>query len=223
MSDEQRRLGEHVAARRLALGLSYTQVHQQGGPSDTRTRAIENGTGPALRSSTLDKLDTALRWAPGSARAVLNGGDPVPLPASPTKENVPRMSLDEGKFLVSNNEIAQMVASLRELDRQFQSANNAVLADPELHGAYIRHTGVVSTIVGHWVTGLLERNVHADHSLPPILELALGPYLDAEMTHDRSDAEEQLYRRWLAGRDVPLSPEQRAAFSQRLEAARPGH
>ncbi|MEW1938426.1 hypothetical protein AB0331_13790 [Dietzia maris] len=222
MSDEQRRLGEYVAARRLALGLSYAQVHQQGGPSDTRTRAIENGTGPALRSSTLDKLDLALRWAPGSARAVLNGDEPVPAPA-PTKNDVPRMSLDEGEFTVSNNEIAQMVASLRELDRQFQSANNAVLADPELHGAYVRHTSVVSTIVGHWVTGLLERNVHADHSLPPILELALGPYLDAEMIHDRSDADEQLYRRWLAGRDVPISPAQRAAFSQRLEAARPAH
>lgn len=222
MSDEQRRLGEYVAARRLALGLSYAQVHQQGGPSDTRTRAIENGTGPALRSSTLDKLDLALRWAPGSARAVLNGDEPVPAPA-PTKNDVPRMSLDEGEFTVSNNEIAQMVASLRELDRQFQSANNAVLADPELHGSYVRHTSVVSTIVGHWVTSLLERNVHADHSLPPILELALGPYLDAEMIHDRSDADEQLYRRWLAGRDVPISPAQRAAFSQRLEAARPAH
>lgn len=222
MSDEQRRLGEYVAARRLALGLSYAQVHQQGGPSDTRTRAIENGTGPALRSSTLDKLDLALRWVPGSARAVLNGDEPVPAPA-PAKNDVPRMSLDEGEFTVSNNEIAQMVASLRELDRQFQSANNAVLADPELHGAYVRHTSVVSTIVGHWVTGLLERNVHADHSLPPILELALGPYLDAEMIHDRSDADEQLYRRWLAGRDVPISPAQRAAFTQRLEAARPAH
>lgn len=221
MSDEQRRLGELVAARRLALGLSYTEVHNQGGPSDTRTRAIENGTGPALRSSTLDKLDVALRWEPGSARAILRGGDPVPVPTPTTKHSVPRMALAEGGFTVSNHEIAQMVASLRELDRQFQSANNAVLADPELHGAYVRHTSVVSTIVGHWVTSLLERNVHAGHSLPPILELALGPYLDAEMIHDRSDADEQLYRRWLAGRDVPISPAQRAEFSQRLEAARP--
>lgn len=221
MSDEQRRLGELVAARRLALGLSYTEIHEQGGPSDTRLRAIENCTGPALRSSTLDKLDKGLLWEPGSARAVLRGGNPVPVDAQALRQAATPMSLDEGGFTVSNHEIAQMVASLRELDRQFQSAKNAVLADPELHGAYTRHTGVVSTIVGHWVTALLERNVQAGQPLPPILELALGPYLDAEMIHDRSDAEEQLYRRWLAGRDVPISPDQREEFSQRLESSRP--
>lgn len=218
MSDAQRRLGELVAARRLSLGLTYAQIQQRGGPSDTRTRAIENGTGPALRSSTLDKLDVALRWEPGSARTVFAGGDPTPA-ADPAK-SAPRMSLDDGGFTVSNHEVAQMVASLRELDRQFQSAKNAVVADPELHGAYLRHTGVVSTLVGHWVTGLLERNVHADHTLPPMLELALAPYLDAEMVHDRSDADEQLYRRWLAGRDVPISPAQREVFTHRLDDAR---
>ena len=220
MSDQQRRLGEFVAARRRSLGLSYLEVQQQGGPSDTRTRAIENGTGPELRSSTLQKLDVALRWAPGSARSILSGGSPVPRPPvdSPVQ---PRASLVEGDFVVSNSEIAEMVASLRELDRQFQSANNAVIADPELHNAYVRHTSVVSTIVGHWVTSLLERNYRAGQDLPAILELALGPYLDAEMVHDRSDADEQLYRRWLAGRDVPMSREQREMFMQRINATRP--
>lgn len=211
------RLAEFAATRRRELGLSYEQVQQRGGPSDTRMRAIENGTGPALRSSTLAKIDSALRWAEGSSQAVLNGGEPTPLQDATSVADP--LALDEGSFAVSNDEIAAMVASLRQLDHEFQTVNNAVVADPGLHGAYLHHTSVVSTIVGHWVTSLLERNVREGQPLPPMLELALGPYLDAEMVHDRSDFEEQQYRRWLAGRTVTISAAQRSTFLKRLDRA----
>lgn len=220
MSDGLARLGKEVAARRHALGLSYAQVQKRGGPSDTRMSGIENSTGPAPRASTLQKIDLALNWTPGSAQAVLDGGDPTPTPASSAAAaRDSSMSLGEGHFAVSNNEIAQIVASLRRLDHEFQTAGNAVIADPNLHGAYLNHTAVVSTIVGHWVTNLLERNVEPGQPLPPMLELALGPYLDAEVVHDRSDLDEQLYRRWLAGREVKLTAAQRAAFTARHERA----
>lgn len=210
MSDAQTRLGEAVAARRRALGLSYAQVQHRGGPSDTRMSAIENGAGPLPRRSTLAKIDLTMRWVAGSAQRVLDGGEPEPL-----ADQAP-LDLEGDAIRVPSSEVVEIIASLRRLDRQFQSANNAVLADPNLHGAYLNHTGVASTIVGRWATALLERNVEQGQPLPPLLELALGPYLDAEMTHDRADVEEQLYRRWLAGRDANVSADQRAKFLRRL-------
>jgi hypothetical protein len=67
------------------LGLSQSDVSEAGGPSSARLRQIdaiaERGAEPiGFQPGTLRKIDKALRWEQGSARDVLAGGDPRPLP-----------------------------------------------------------------------------------------------------------------------------------------------
>ncbi|MFE3081755.1 hypothetical protein [Nocardia tengchongensis] len=71
------RLGQLAHQRRLELGLSQAKVAEAGGPSDTTQAALEAGTLSKVRPATLLKLDIGLRWAPGSAAAILRGGEPV--------------------------------------------------------------------------------------------------------------------------------------------------
>lgn len=81
-ADSLRALGERVRTRRSELGLSQLDAHAAGGPSNTTLTAIENGQAATISSGTLRKLDTALQWAPGSARRVLEGGEPTQAPSS---------------------------------------------------------------------------------------------------------------------------------------------
>ena len=78
-------LGRAVLRRRTTLGLSQKDIWDAGGPSDTTLSTWEKGTSASMPwKSTLMKLDGVLRWAPGSAAAVLAGGEPTELdePAS---------------------------------------------------------------------------------------------------------------------------------------------
>lgn len=83
MSSRTKRLGVAVKMRRLSLGLSHDEVKQAGGPSDTTVSKIENDAAGVPARITLQRLDTALRWEPGSARAVMDGGQPTPIADSP--------------------------------------------------------------------------------------------------------------------------------------------
>lgn len=44
---------------------------------------IEHARRTSYSASTLERLESALRWEPGSTEAVLNGGEPTPQDASP--------------------------------------------------------------------------------------------------------------------------------------------
>lgn len=72
------RLGRIVRAARGAR--SQQDIRENGGPSDETLSKIEQGNYKPTRSvqSTLEKLDKGFGWAPGSAHAVLAGGDPRP-------------------------------------------------------------------------------------------------------------------------------------------------
>lgn len=71
------RLGDAVRARRADLDLTQLEVHGRGGPSNSTLTSIENGVASSVSSATLRKIDTGLGWERGSARRVLDGGDPV--------------------------------------------------------------------------------------------------------------------------------------------------
>lgn len=74
------RLRWYVLRRRNdELDLSQMEVWQAGGPSNTTLTKIENGHLEKLERVTARRLDTGLRWEPGSARRVWDGGEPKPL------------------------------------------------------------------------------------------------------------------------------------------------
>lgn len=76
------RLHHFVTARRRALGISRAQMFARGGPSpSTMNKALTGDRG--LSRSTLERIDRALGWAPGSAESVMDGGTPTSrIPAS---------------------------------------------------------------------------------------------------------------------------------------------
>lgn len=84
MTEQWARLAEAVAKRRAWLKLSQDNVRALGGPSDVVQSRIENNEEPRPRGDTLHKLDGPLQWVPGSAVAVLAGGDPIPVGAART-------------------------------------------------------------------------------------------------------------------------------------------
>lgn len=82
MSSNAARLAAAVRARREELELSQLDVWQGGGPSNTTLTEIENGRTASLTRTTARKLDAALQWEPGSAKAVWSGGQPAPVGAT---------------------------------------------------------------------------------------------------------------------------------------------
>lgn len=220
--DRLARFGDRVASRRQALGLRLTHVPDMGGPSATRMTSIEHGKGPEPKPSTLSKLDSVLRWESGSARRTLDGGEPREL--SQPADGPKQLELSDGTFTITNEEIAGVLATIRRLDNQLRKANNTIMANPEFHTAYREHAASISNIVGRWVTSLLERNAQPGKPLPPLLELSLGSFFDADPDDETGliDLEEQLYRRWLAGRVVDAAPGQVAKWRARLHQARQG-
>lgn len=93
--------------RMAALGMTQADVAEAGGPSSARLRQIDaiadrNAELIGFQPGTLRKIDTALRWEQGSARDVLAGGDPRPLPGAQTA--VIRQGQD---FLIPPPELAK--------------------------------------------------------------------------------------------------------------------
>lgn len=88
MTIDWARLGRAVKQRREQLGLSQDSVHQAGGPSDVVVARIESNEPPRPSKGSIRKLDVGLRWAPGSAQRVLNGGEPAALERPPDLHQV---------------------------------------------------------------------------------------------------------------------------------------
>lgn len=82
MSWEQ--LAAAVKERRIALGLTQTQVAELGGLSVELLRMVENNrTGQRLSAPKARGLERALRWESGSIAAVIAGGEPTPAATPP--------------------------------------------------------------------------------------------------------------------------------------------
>lgn len=77
-SNPAERLAAAVIERREELDMTQMDAWNAGGPSNTTLTQIENGRLESLTSATARKLDKALRWKQGSAKAVWAGGAATP-------------------------------------------------------------------------------------------------------------------------------------------------
>ena len=80
MTERNRRTAELLRMRRVQLRLAQNDLRARGGPSPDTVVKFETGRiaeNPQFR--TLAAFDTSLDWEPGSTRAVLDGGSPVPI------------------------------------------------------------------------------------------------------------------------------------------------
>ncbi len=75
-SDDWKRLGDYVVARRIALGMRDRRALAAAtGVTDRTLGKLENGS--RVSASTLGAIENHLGWSPGSCRKVLAGGEPV--------------------------------------------------------------------------------------------------------------------------------------------------
>lgn len=90
MSQALARLGTAVRERREELDLTQQEAARLANVSDTTWHTAEHGkANVALRS--LKGIERALNWAPGSAKRILEGGDPIEgSPGPPYRVNVIR-------------------------------------------------------------------------------------------------------------------------------------
>lgn len=214
MADGSGRLGDYVAARRRELGLTRMQVQQAGGPSVTRLGTIEDGSGPGPTPQTLQKLDSGLRWQPGSAARTFAGGLPAPLPDAATRDS---SLIGASQVTVSVDELAGLIRAVNRLTDTYDATNTDVSDSVRA----VQQSA--SRLAGRWATEVLERNRHSHTQIPAVLELAFGHLLDAP-TAETPEPEQtnRLYRRWLSGRITDLTPEQCEQFAQRLQRSRSG-
>lgn len=83
------RLGHKARQRRIALGLSQPEVNAAGGPSTGVISKIENAKQTSYEERVLVQLERALQWRPGSATAVLEGGEPADATSEGTRPALP--------------------------------------------------------------------------------------------------------------------------------------
>jgi hypothetical protein len=89
-SKQVERLGEAIATRRSALGLTHAELAAaSGGVGSSTLRQAENARQPGgLSKKTLTGIDRALRWKPGSAGRILRGtamkAEPLDIEGWPT-------------------------------------------------------------------------------------------------------------------------------------------
>ena len=102
--------------------------------------------------------------------------------------------------------VAQEIATLAESEAQ------------AMRSASARLDAAIQPLYARYVTQLLEANRRQGGALGPLVAI-LGPFLDRPIDEHDDDAEEALYRRFLAGMPVGIDDATRMRFQARLEAS----
>lgn len=83
-TEDWQRLGKIARQRRISLGFTQQDLRAEGGPSTATLRLLEGGLQSEYTDMVLGKLETSLRWEPGSVAAILAGGEPTKTDDRPT-------------------------------------------------------------------------------------------------------------------------------------------
>lgn len=112
------RLADYVVTRRTELDWSQETLAAKSGLRTVTLSDIETAKDRDRRPTTLAKLERALGWRPGSARAVLAGGEPelIDQPTSGTP-------VSDERFRELMRRRAEMVAWIAEIDDEIQAGN----------------------------------------------------------------------------------------------------
>lgn len=113
------RLADYVRAARAALDMTQADLAAKAVVGLSTVQLLERGTARTRLPDTIPAIETALAWAPGSARAVLLGGEPEPLASLP-RIRVELMAADADRVAAAiadarNLSAADRARLLREL------------------------------------------------------------------------------------------------------------
>ncbi|MBU8824175.1 hypothetical protein [Mycolicibacterium goodii] len=195
------RLGRFVRAARGAR--AQADIAANGGPSDETLSKIEQGRWRPTRSvqKTLEKLELGLGWAPGSANAVLAGGEPTHLHADETQaaaSQAHQPSSHVPEFLPAAQltwEVVNDLVNSPEGDplREWKGQRAVVATADTLTDALLRLN------VGPAAKSLIQEMGHAAHQLMKDQIFAIQQANKEEDDHDaeaatQSDASDEMTR-----------------------------
>lgn len=106
-------LGWWMERRAGELGLQWKDVAQASGLTDQALRNVRSGKSRKPNTATQAGIERALRWEPGSVRAILAGSRPVSLAEQP--EEVSRSV--EGADAISGQEVREFLQSIARVRR----------------------------------------------------------------------------------------------------------
>lgn len=127
--ESQARLAKAIRDRMSELGLrGPSDVYAAGGPAPTTLREMLRAEDPDAPGEfrewwpqSLRKVDAAMRWVPNSARNVLAGGTPEPLPAGTAVDSAatpggPRTVRIQGFEMVVDDDVQLSATDLQALE-----------------------------------------------------------------------------------------------------------
>ena len=121
------RLGLKARQRRISLGMNQPDVSAAGGPSTGVVSKIENAKQTSYEDRVLFQLERALQWQPGSARDILDGGEPRAVGELPSLQAETRGIV--AAPAETGEEDSPITPQLRALLEQAQQRTNERLAE----------------------------------------------------------------------------------------------
>ena len=203
-------LARAVFHRRRELGLTRLDLAGCGGPSDTTLARIEAPTATTAfpRPSTLNRLDTGLRWAAGSAAGCLFMREPIPLDPSGREPHA-------YGYLREHDTVELPTEVLRHVITAVDSLNGS---DGDAAVARLRDAADAMRWV--YLTREVEGFRACGREIPDHLAIVVMSALMATGTTEParpSRHDDRLYLRWLVGLD---DADRDGRFLARLETRR---
>lgn len=194
--------------------MTFIDVNRNGGPTAPTLAKAEAGELDDPRPSTLSKFDVGLRWQPGSAASTYWDGD-EPQPCEDKRQRNAILEPTAGSVSLPLDRVLALMKTQAQLnDVVDQSGKTVPIA--ALQPLVTTLNDEISSIVGVFVTDLLERN-HSDSStMQPLLEYAFAELLAAPVSPGDPDRDDKFYRRWLLGNTDGIGEELQASFEERL-------
>lgn len=194
--------------------MTFVDVKRNGGPTAPTLAKAEAGELDDPRPSTLSKFDIGLRWQAGSAASTYWDGD-EPQPCEDSPERVASLELSSGYVSLQLDHVLALMKTQQQLNDLIDTSGPAVALD-QLQPLIKSLNSEVSSIIGVFVTDMLERNHSQNSALQPLLKFAFAELLAAPISPDDPDTTEKLYRRWLLGNSHGIDAELQASFEDRL-------
>lgn len=106
-----------IDARRVNLGMSLSDMYANTGSSETTFGNMRRRGQPILTPEKLRRIEIALHWREGSVLKVIDGGEPLPLPAGEMNTSEPTDY--EERISALEAELAEYRQFFRRVSDQF--------------------------------------------------------------------------------------------------------
>jgi hypothetical protein len=139
------------------------------------------------------------------------------MPVDPAAKVGPTLKPGSGSVALPLEEILDLMAAQAKLNDLLESRAGGAIPGTELEPIVQALNRQISSIVGRFVTDLLERNhTGSQPEIQPLIEFTFRELLSAPVSSGDPHADEKLYRRWLLGRPHETPPALEAEFRGRL-------